>query len=75
MRVVVKALDRVVLWGFYHIPIIAVESERLLYWDKFGRADGGSAAQLEYLTGIFIRVLDSWWTDQAKVQQLTGAQN
>ncbi|MCE2407800.1 MAG: hypothetical protein J4G19_09935 [Pseudomonadales bacterium] len=64
-----------VLCGFYHIPINAVESERLLYWDKLGRPDGESAAQLEYVTGGFIRVLDSWWTDQAKAQQRTGVQN
>ncbi len=75
MRVAVKALDRVVLWGFYHIPINAVELERFLYWDKFGRPAGESSAQLEYLTGSFIRVLDSWWTDQAKVQRLATVQN
>ena len=35
-----RALDRVLLWGFYHIPLNMPEEERFLYWDKFGRPQG-----------------------------------
>ena len=58
--VVCRALDRVLLWGFYHIPLNMPADERFLYWDKFGRADD-SAAVFEYLEGGLARVIDSWW--------------
>ena len=57
---VCRALDRVLLWGFYHIPLNMPEEERFLYWDKFGRADE-TAAAYEYLDGGLARVIDSWW--------------
>lgn len=57
---VCRALDRVLLWGFYHIPLNMPEEERFLYWDKFGRADETVAAY-EYLDGGLARVIDSWW--------------
>ena len=55
-----RALDRVLLWGFYHIPLNAPAEERFLYWDRFGRPDA-SAATFEYLDGGLARVIDSWW--------------
>ncbi len=55
-----RALDRVLLWGFYHIPLNRPDAERFLYWDRFGRADE-SAAVYEYLDGGLARVIDSWW--------------
>ena len=55
-----RALDRVLLWGFYHIPLNMPEEERFLYWAKFGRADETVAAY-EYLDGGLARVIDSWW--------------
>ena len=72
MSAILKALDRVVLWGFYHIQINSTELERFLYWDKFGRPLGEDAAQLEYMTGSSVRILDSWWIDQSKVQRLAN---
>ena len=75
MMAAVKALDRVVLWGFYHIPINATELERVLYWDKFGRPAGEASAELEYLTGSSVRVLDSWWIEPSKVQRLANTVN
>ena len=59
--VICRALDRVLLWSFYHIPLNMPEEERILYWDKFGRADE-SGAGYEYLDGGLARVIDSWWT-------------
>ncbi|MCY4014186.1 MAG: extracellular solute-binding protein [Gammaproteobacteria bacterium] len=55
-----RALDRVLLWGFYHVPLNSPDVERFLYWDKFGRADE-SAAVYDYLAGGLSRVIDSWW--------------
>ncbi len=33
----VRALDRLLLWGFYVIPQFHTEDDRVLYWDKFSR--------------------------------------
>ena len=57
---VCRALDRVLLWGFYHIPLQTPDDERFLYWGKFGRPDETSAVY-EYLVGSSVRILDSWW--------------
>lgn len=75
MRKILKALDRVLSWGFYHIQINATELERFLYWDKFGRPAGEEVAQLEYLTQSSVRVLDSWWIDEVKVRKLAQVRN
>lgn len=56
-----RALDRVLLWGFYDIPLNMPDEERFVYWDKFGRADE-TAAAYEYLDGGLARVIDSWWS-------------
>ena len=63
--VVCRALDRVLLWGFYHIPLNMPDEERFLYWDKLGRSDD-SAAIYEYLTGGLARVIDSWWINDVR---------
>lgn len=60
---VCRALDRVLLWGFYHIPLNMYGEERFLYWNQFGRPDE-SAAVYSYLTEGFMRVIDSWWFDE-----------
>lgn len=72
---VVKALDRVLLWGFYHIQINTADLERFLYWDKFNRPAGEEVAGLEYLVGSSVRVLDSWWVNEAKALQVAAARN
>ena len=63
--IVCRALDRVLLWGFYHIPLNMPDEERFLYWDKLGRSDD-SAAIYEYLTGGLARVIDSWWINDVR---------
>ena len=62
-----RALDRVLLWGFYHIPLNMPEEERFLYWDKFGRPDDADAIY-EYLTDGLARIIDNWWIDDVKVR-------
>ena len=56
-----RALDRVLLWGFYHIPLNGIDQERFIYWDKFARPKGEAVGRYEYLIGRTIRILDSWW--------------
>ena len=34
-----RALDRVLLWNYYQIPLDALGDTRIVYWDKFGRPD------------------------------------
>ncbi len=33
----VRALDRVLLWGFYVIPQFHTKDDRIIFWDKFSR--------------------------------------
>ena len=66
-----QALDRVLLWGFYRIPLNMPDEERFLYWDKFGRPNE-SAAVYEYLTDGLARVIDTWWFDDVKVGPPVG---
>ena len=68
-----RALDRVLLWGFYHIPLNGIDQERFLLWDKFTRPNNEAVAKYEYLVGSTVRIVDSWWIDPEKVKRLTRA--
>ena len=65
-----RALDRVLLWGFYHVFLNEPQEERFLYWDKFGRPEREAVARYEYLTQSSLRVLDSWWMDAERADRL-----
>jgi len=54
-----RALDRVLLWGFYVVPHFHSESYRLIYWNKFDKP----AITPKYGLGY----PDTWWVDPAKV--------
>ena len=56
-----RALDRVLLWGFYHLPLNGVDEERFIFWNKFGRPQQETVGKYEYLIGSAIRLIDSWW--------------
>ena len=61
-----RALDRVLLSGYYVIPNWHIGSDRILYWDKFSRPE------------ILVRqgVLTSrWWYDEEKAQNLERKMN
>jgi ABC-type oligopeptide transport system substrate-binding subunit len=58
--IALRALDRVLLWGFYHIPLNMPDVERFMYRDKFGRPND-VIASYEYLNDGQARVIDSWW--------------
>jgi microcin C transport system substrate-binding protein len=65
-----RALDRVLLYGYYVIPNWHLRMQRILYWDKFSRP------QVTPRTGTSISY---WWFDEAKAARLerergTGSQ-
>ncbi|WP_130830817.1 extracellular solute-binding protein [[Erwinia] mediterraneensis] len=56
-----RALDRILLWNHYMLPLWYNAEERLAYWNKFSRP----AIKPAYSTG-----LDNWWYDANKAAQL-----
>ncbi len=56
-----RALDRVLLWGFYVIPNWHVNNDRVLYWDKFGYPEPEEPIGARLAT---------WWVDAAKAARL-----
>ena len=68
-----RALDRVLLWGFYNVFLNESQEERFLYWNKFGRPEHEATARYEYLTQSSLRVLDSWWLDKERAERLAAA--
>jgi microcin C transport system substrate-binding protein len=60
-----RALDRILLWNFYLIPVNAIEGPRVLYWDKFGRPPFDA----ELRTGF----PETWWYDEAKASRIDSA--
>ncbi len=56
-----RALDRVLLWGFYVIPNWYLSVDRILYWDKFSRPEviPRRGTSVSY-----------WWFDPAKAERL-----
>jgi len=56
-----RALDRVLLWGFYVIPHYHIQAFRLAYWDRFGRP----AVQPRYALGF-----EDWWVDPTKAARI-----
>lgn len=56
-----RALDRVLLWGFYVIPQYHIRGDRILYWDRF------SHPEVPARSGV---LLSRWWYDADKAQRL-----
>jgi microcin C transport system substrate-binding protein len=56
-----RALDRVLLWGFYVIPHYHGRSFRVAWWNKFGRPERNPRYALD---------LQSWWVDPALARAL-----
>ena len=57
----IHALDRVLLWGHYVIPLYNSNTDRIAYWNMF------DFPETIPLYGI---VIESWWIDQEKVKKL-----
>jgi microcin C transport system substrate-binding protein len=62
--VATRALDRVLLWNHFVIPQWHVQSERIAYWDKFGRPRGHP----KYGPDLY-----SWWIEPTKDAQVSAA--
>lgn len=58
-----RALDRVLLAGFYVIPNWHIPADRILYWDKFSRP------KLKIKSGVMI---GRWWFDNEKAARLAA---
>ena len=56
-----RALDRVLLWNYYMIPMWYSANDRYAYWNKFSMP----ATRPAYSSGF-----DSWWYDVNKAAQL-----
>jgi microcin C transport system substrate-binding protein len=57
----VRALDRVLLWGFYVVPNWHLSISRVAYWDKFDRPKESPKYGVDFM---------SWWVDAAKADAL-----
>lgn len=53
-----RAMDRVLSWGWYVIPLWYNDSDRLAYWDRFGKPEKRG----KYSVGF----PDTWWIDADK---------
>ena len=62
---VTKALDRLLLWNHYVMPMWHVPYERAARWDRFGRPDN--------LPDYSIGFPNIWWWDEVKAQRLGKA--
>ena len=57
-----RALDRVLMWNFYFIPLGSQPGFRLVYWDKFGEVRN------DKLNGV--PFVDAWWWDEEKAKRV-----
>ena len=62
LKTAARALDRVLLWNFYYIPLVAISGPRVVYWDKFGRPEPDPP----FRTGF----PDAWWWDEARAERI-----
>jgi microcin C transport system substrate-binding protein len=58
-----KALDRVLLWNHFVVPMWHVPYERVARWDRFGRP--------EKLPDYSIGFPNIWWWDEARAQKVS----
>lgn len=58
-----RALDRVLLWGFYLVPHFTTDGYRIAYWDKFGWPE---------IMPTEAPDLFAWWIDPEKAQRVAA---
>ena len=64
MTAACRAIDRVLLWQYYQIPLYAVDLRRTVHWDKFGIPD----FEAKYWPAF----PDGWWYDDAKAARIVN---
>ena len=57
-----RALDRLLLWEYFQLPLDAVARPKTVYWDKFGRPDVEPK--------IWPPFPDGWWYDPDKAARI-----
>lgn len=57
-----RAFDRALMWNFYSVPGYFSPGARIVYWDRFGRAERGPRYALEFP--------EIWWYDAERDAQL-----
>ncbi|MBF67092.1 MAG: hypothetical protein CMQ29_05285 [Gammaproteobacteria bacterium] len=57
-----RALDRVISWNFYFIPLGAQPGYRLVYWDRFGEIRADDLNRVPFI--------DTWWFDEDKARKI-----
>jgi microcin C transport system substrate-binding protein len=60
------ALDRVLMWNFYVVPQWYLPSDRVAYWDIFGRPE-------KLPSEVPARIEQTWWIDPAKAKAVDAA--
>ena len=61
-----RALDRVLLWGWYMVPHWHIDTVRTVWWDRFGFVDKPLRSGVAF---------DSWWIDQARAAATDAARS
>ena len=59
-----RALDRVLLWGYYQLPLDSLGKQRIVFWDKFGWPE-----DLPDELYVF-PYPDGWWFDAEKAARI-----
>ena len=57
-----RALDRVLLWNFYFIPLGSQPGFRLVHWDRFGEVERDDLNRVPFV--------DAWWWDEEKARRV-----
>ncbi|MCY4532966.1 MAG: hypothetical protein OXC84_11665 [Gammaproteobacteria bacterium] len=61
-----RALDRVLLWQYFQIPLYALDQPRTVHWNKFGSPEYEPVYQPAFPEG--------WWYEPEKAARiLTGS--
>ena len=58
---IIRAMDRVLLWGDYFVPLYHLNDDRIAYWNKLGRPG---------VTPLYGLVVEAWWEDPEKAAAL-----
>jgi len=59
-----RALDRVLTWNFYMLPMWYMAADRVAYWDKFS---------MPGIRPVYSLGFDTWWYDVNKAAKLPAA--
>lgn len=67
LQAATRALDRVLLWGFYMVPHWYNAESWVAYWTKFGMPDTPAKYDMTFRNNGFPA---TWWVDPAKAAKL-----